>query len=438
MSLLRRFRGSGITGISVAVGLKKKGLNVLLVERDRESRERFRGEYLQPYAVKGLHSLGLGGIFKSTSSVEVKELGFRDLAEPEEDGYSKILSEIVINYPEGSSAQVVPNRELVEELRKLARIELGDRFLEGATLTPLNREESKFLEKPRFTLTRADGTTETIEPHYVVGCDGRQSTVRDWMSGEKAPANGAPMLGAKPEFIVGCELDRATASPERYEVIRTHGRGTLSLFQLKSNRQRVYWNTPADNGGSKTKWEAELKELLSSVQNHIGIHEVKISHVAGAPANTFWMGPPAKGCFFLAGDSLAVTTPLGGQGMTCSRHQVEALLSLLESKQASAKELARIRKQYDALARQWYFHINLLNLGLYYLFFANAPMFKHSSKHILNVWNSNPEMSNRVGRLFGGDDLDTPGVMEILKLWGLTGPLDKRIRQLRMVKGMYS
>jgi 2-polyprenyl-6-methoxyphenol hydroxylase-like FAD-dependent oxidoreductase len=423
--------GAGITGISMAVGLKKKGLNVLLVERDRESRERFRGEYLQPYAVKGLHDLGLGSIFEKTSSVAVSELSFRDLA----IDHAKISSEVVIGYSPGSVAQVIPNRELVEELRKLARSILGDRFLEGANLTPLNLDTPDFYQKPRFSLKRADGSVETIAPTYVIGCDGRQSTVREWMRGPKAAANGAPMFGAKPEFIVGCELKRSAPAPERYEVIRTFGRGTLSLFQLKSDRQRVYWNAPADKGASKAQWHEELMALLGSVREHIELDEIQIENVSGAPANTMWLGPPAKGRFFLAGDALAVTTPLGGQGMTCSRHQVEALFSLLDDTEKNSEQMHFIRERYEYITRSKYQHVNLLNLGLFYLFFAKQPMFKVSSKHILNTWNAHPEMRDRIGRLFGGDDLDTPKTLEILKLWGLAGPFNRRLSQIGLERG---
>jgi len=427
--------GAGITGISVAVGLRNQGANVLLVERDKESRERFRGEYLQPYAVKGLHELGLGSIFATTSSVQVEELNFRDLASSEVDGRPEILSEIVISYPKGSKAQVIPNRELVDELRKLARKKLGDQFQEGATLAPLNADSDDFYEKPRLLLTRADGTTETLSPDYIVGCDGRQSTVREWIKGPKAAPNGPPMLGAKPEFIVGCELKRSTSTPERYEVVRTHGNGTLSLFQLKSDRQRVYWNAPLEKGVSKAKWQSSLEKNLGAIREYIELDTIEIENVAGAPANTLWMGPAARGRFFLAGDALAVTTPLGGQGMTCSRHHVDSILELLDHRARTRGELELMGKRYEQITKKWYFHVNLLNLGLYYLFFANKPAFKISSKHILGVWNAHPEMKDRIGRLFGGDDLDTPGLLEILRLWGLTGPLGEKIRQLKLLKG---
>ena len=54
--------GAGICGTALAIALRDRGLSVLLVERDARVRERFKGEYLQPVAVRRLEKMGIGGI----------------------------------------------------------------------------------------------------------------------------------------------------------------------------------------------------------------------------------------------------------------------------------------------------------------------------------------------------------------------------------------
>jgi hypothetical protein len=81
--------------------------------------------------------------------------------------------------------------------------------------------------------------------------------------------------------------------------------------------------------------------------------------------------------------------------------------------------VGEIREYYKSLAKSTYYHICLLNFGLYYLFFASGRLFKLVSRFILGEWNKQPEICSRVGALFSGMSWDTPGLGELLKLWGL-------------------
>jgi 2-polyprenyl-6-methoxyphenol hydroxylase-like FAD-dependent oxidoreductase len=405
--------GAGIAGVSLAVGLKEAGLNVYLIEKDLQVRERFRGEFLQPYSVRGLTKLGLGEIFENPHCTRVKMLRFRDL-----DARNRVLAETTIKYPAGSEARVIPAKTLAEKLRSHARSKLGKTFFEGATIQPLNQSSKTFFDHPKLQIKNSDHETFEINPRWVVGCDGRQSVVRSWLGGKRAPKNGLPTLAAHPEFIMGCEINYTSPTPEKYEVLRTFKQGTVSYFQLTDKTNRIYWNTPSDRQKSgKPQLQSELSEILEKINPLVGFESTAVEKIAGAPADTVWMGPAAKGCFYLAGDALAITTPLGGQGMTCSIKHVEALIKIIKENKYSKASLRRAYMQF-ALTR--HLHHNVLNLGLYYLFFASNPIFKKTTKHILSVWNTNPEMKDRIGRLFGGDDEDTPKPLEIMNLWGIT------------------
>ncbi len=414
--------GAGISGIALAVGLHQKGIRVLLVERDLTVRDRFKGEFLQPYTVSVLRELGLCDVFENAEAVKIRELRFRDLS---------TQADTLIRYPDSTYAYSIPHRSMLEGLREKARAVLGGRFIEGAVLEPLGLESSGFYKQPRFSI-KGRGI---ITPQWVVGCDGRQSTVRAWMKGPKAPANGAPTLGAKPEFLVGLETEQTLALSSRYEVIRTKNSGTVSVFSLGNNRQRIYWNAPAiKEVSNKTAWENALKNILTEVSPKVTVQSKQLAtlnfeKVVGAPADTAWLGPVSREKILLAGDSLAVTTPLGGQGMTCGMYHVSSLLRLLPTA-CKTKGIqnrvatVRLRTVYEKESKYWFKRVNLLNLGLYYLFFARGQGFKWVTQHVLNIWNQHPEMRDRVGALFGGNDQDIPGIFEVLKLWGMTPAFD--------------
>ena len=417
--------GGGLAGCALALSLHRKGMEVLLVEREAAPRDRFKGEYLQPYAVKSLIKLGLSEIVDNDETVRIRSMRFRDLAA---DGISS-ESETLIHYAQDSYAAVMPNKDLVSKLQSHTKAVLGERFLLGAALSALNADSPDFHMSPEFGAKFSDGEALRIKPRWVVGCDGRQSTsVRRWMGGPSAPVMGRATLGASPEFIVGCELDAGVQRSQCYEVIRTSGQGTLAIFQLKDLKRRCYWSVPFTEGrNSKKDWQSQMGQLLGESRS-LGIpFNGQVDQMAGASADSVWMGPAAKGRFLLAGDALAGTTPFGGQGMTCAVLHVEALASLLdEHSDRSTRSISRLGSSYASTCRKWYRHYGLLNFGLYYLFFARQPIFKATSRHILNRWNKNPEMLDRVGRLFGGDDLDTPGAVEVLRLWGALPALARK------------
>ena len=231
--------GGGIAGCAAAVSLKQKGLSVLVIEKDAEVRERFKGEYLQPFTVKKLRSLGFGELVDGPDTVKIRQLRFRDL-----DDHQNTLSETTIRYPVGSFAAVLPNKNLVAKIRKHTQQLLGENFIAGATAEPVNANAADFFKAPEFKVGKPNGLNLTIKPKWVIGCDGRQSTVRKWMGGKSAPAIGSATLGSSPEFIVGAELKGAHSFEEMYQVIRSHKRGTLAVFKLDENSRRCYWNTP--------------------------------------------------------------------------------------------------------------------------------------------------------------------------------------------------
>jgi 2-polyprenyl-6-methoxyphenol hydroxylase-like FAD-dependent oxidoreductase len=126
---------------------------------------------------------------------------------------------------------------------------------------------------------------------------------------------------------------------------------------------------------------------------------------------------------FLMGDALAVTTPLGGQGMTCGLFHVEHVLNFLKNHRAANLKndwiLEDLKTQHDQKARYIFTHFTVLNTGLYFLFFSRKPFGKKLTQHVLSNWNRDPSHVDRLAALFGGIDLDTPSVLEVMKLWGV-------------------
>ena len=337
--------GGGVAGCPLAVTLARQGLDVILVERAAGPRRVFKGEYLQPAAVSYLNDIGFGETFQSHCSSRITHLRFRDIADNEE-----ILSSITMNYPEGRPARSIEYFEMVTSFTKLAKQALGENFWQGTQITALNLDESDFLRRPSFELTSATRGSQRIEPRWAVGCDGRQSTVRRWMGGGAPEKNGRVVLGINDEFIFGTQVAQPSALPERYEVIRTGHRGTVSLFNLGDAGQRIYLSSREPAKEQFGQMNERFLKILRGIRSATGLTELPEQlSVSGYPANTSWFGPSTKGAFVLVGDALAVTTPYGGQGMTTAMEHVRFLTDRFDWKTES--------KSVQALAKSAYHHL---------------------------------------------------------------------------------
>lgn len=404
--------GAGIAGCPLAVALSKQGLNVVLVERTSGPRRIFKGEYLQPAAVQTLKEFGFGETFNAHSSSEIHQLRFRDI-----DEKARVTSSIVMSYPEDRPARSIEYFEMLVSFLKIAHETLGDRFFQGAELTPINLGESDFIQKPRFACKHPTQGTVHIEPRWVIGCDGRQSTVRRWMGGGLPKKNGRVVLGIKDEFIFGTQSNQVSIRPQQYEVLRTQNQGTVSYFSLGGVGQRIYLSSPEPKKDQLTQMSSTFRSILKSVEpaTHLTEFPEKLM-VSGCPANTSWFGPSTRGAFVLAGDALAVTTPYGGQGMTVAMEHVRHLVSRFDFKTQSRSMQNLNRSTYNSFALDTFERVNFLNFGLYYTFFSRPRIFKRSTQHILNTWEKHPEIKSRVARLFGGLDTDHATLTEILAL----------------------
>jgi 2-polyprenyl-6-methoxyphenol hydroxylase-like FAD-dependent oxidoreductase len=415
--------GGGLAGISLGILLKRNNVNVLVVERSKTPLATFKGEYLQPQTVNFLNKYGMGDIFENTTAGVIRELRFRDIQDKEVP--YKVESELLIRYPFGEVARSLPYVQLQDQLRKLAHRELGDSFIEGGMVTPLDTTTDgtltpNGLNKPRMELKFNDQVV-TITPEWVVGCDGKGSQVRRWMQGARPKPSKSVTVGSDSEYIVGCEIHSKASIPNRYEVIRTPNEGTFSFFGLGNEKQRLYWNTNQANVDGKL-WKESIRKSLTNIEHISHVKQDSVGQPVGAEANSAWFGQAYKGRFILVGDANSSTTPFGGQGMNAVVKHVEFLAEILSEK-TEERAMKRNLESYQAMVFKYYCHLGLLNFGLYHLFFNRAAVVKPLAAHVINKWERKPHLKDRVARLFGGLDQDTPGPLELYELWGGLGIL---------------
>lgn len=155
--------GAGPAGAALAHALARSGLEVALVERQRDFEREFRGEALMPSGVDAIRQLGLGAPFdalphRTPEAVDLYRGGVRVArgAFPRES--------------EGAP-RLVPQPPLLEMLVRECERFPGFRFVRGEAVRELASEGGRCRG-----LVLASG--ERIAADVVVGADGRTSVVR--------------------------------------------------------------------------------------------------------------------------------------------------------------------------------------------------------------------------------------------------------------------
>ena len=160
--------GAGPAGASLAYLLARNGIDVVLVERQRDFAREFRGEILMASGVRALHDMGLETALSELPAVSPKRIEIflnrrrvLDLV-PQPEWFQGAVPVAV--------SQPALLERLVVECDRFANF----RFVRGATVRDLVRADGRVAG---VRLSTPEGEAE-YRADFVVGADGRASIVR--------------------------------------------------------------------------------------------------------------------------------------------------------------------------------------------------------------------------------------------------------------------
>ncbi|MGW1783812.1 FAD-dependent monooxygenase [Streptomyces sp. NPDC002143] len=288
--------GAGPTGLALAAQLRTYGTAFRIVDRSLDRAQESRALVIQPRTLEALAPFGVTDelVGRGNPALQLRmhlpqrvvriplfDIGLADTAYP----FLLFLS------------QAETESVLSEHLR--------DRGVDVERGTELIRLERT---GPSVTcrLRRGDGTEETVEATYVVGCDGAHSTVR-------AQAGIGFEGSAYPQTFLLADLEVDGLDPGAVHTYLT-GAGMLFFFPLGSP---AGWRMLAMRPPGGTDAEVNLR-LLQEITDRYSSDRLALRdpvwmtdfrlHKRGAAR--YRSGP-----FFLAGDAAHIHSPAGGQGM---------------------------------------------------------------------------------------------------------------------------
>ena len=159
---------------------------------------------------------------------------------------------------------------------------------------------------PAVTLQNAAGTSQTVRPAYVAGCDGARSEVRHALNIEFPGGTYEQVFFVADAVVEGLGTDSGQLVQISVGTRTFHG-----FFPMPGGRTRIIGLLPAGLAPEDATFE-RLRPALEAAE-HVQVRAVqwfstyKIHHRVAA---AFRQGP-----VFLVGDAGHVHSPVGGQGM---------------------------------------------------------------------------------------------------------------------------
>jgi 2-polyprenyl-6-methoxyphenol hydroxylase-like FAD-dependent oxidoreductase len=293
--------GGGLVGAALGRALAQAGKRVLIVEGEREFRDRVRGEQMATWGVADAKALGILDILRASCAHEPAwwdafigpmQIQHRELAAttPQQ------LNNLTFYHPK------------MQETLLAAASAAGAEVMRGARVNAVLSGETP-------TVTIVNGSEERLTARLVAGCDGRNSSVRGW--GGFVPEQDPDRCQ-----IAGLLLEDVPADDNVMTFATDPGAGTGAiLFPQGHGRVRSYMASRVTDG-HRLSGEKEIPRYMELLRNKLPNGEAMLKGARPAgPLATFngadnFVRSPYRNGIALVGDAAAMSDPTWGQGLS--------------------------------------------------------------------------------------------------------------------------
>ena len=288
--------GGGIAASSLAIAIAEQGAKVLVLEREKQFKDRVRGEAVVPWGVAEANELGICRLLKGTCAHDVHYVeagsGLRDLR-------ATTLQQLpLLCFP----------HQLMQETLLAAAENAGAEVRRGVSV-----EHIECGAPP--TVAVYGHSHERISARLVVAADGRGSAARKWA--------GFPVREQINDYyMAGVMLTNVPASTEIFYAVFNPELGTWTgLIPLAGERFRAYFVYPKTMG-YRLQGESMLNVFLrESVKGYAPLADYyanakSIGPLASFDASDYWVEHPYREGVALVGDAAATSDPTYGQGLS--------------------------------------------------------------------------------------------------------------------------
>jgi 2-polyprenyl-6-methoxyphenol hydroxylase-like FAD-dependent oxidoreductase len=303
--------GGGLGGAALAKAMAEHGARVLVLEREKQFKDRVRGEGLVSWGVAETQALGFYDLLRTTCAHECPRFGLSigpEFGEPRD-----LLT---------TTPQQLPfftfYHPSMQEVLLHAAADAGAEVRRGASVRDVRPGSIPTV------MVEQEGRVEEIPARLIVGADGRGSMVRKWA--------GFP-VHHDPEHLVlsGVLLEEMYMPREDtlYYIISPNLGQGVPLNPQGGGRVRAYL-TQTKAASTRLQGAADLPRFIEESIRSGAPTEWYAGAKAVGPLATFdgadvWVEHPYKEGVALIGDAAATSDPSWGQGLSLTVRDVRVL-----------------------------------------------------------------------------------------------------------------
>ena len=327
--------GGGLGSSSLAKAMAEKGKRVLILEREKQFRDRVRGEFMTPWGVAEAQELGIYELIRDSCGIDspLTDLGFGPRHLPTTTPQQ--LPGLGFSHPEMQEVVLTAAQVAGAEIKRPA--------------TVVNIESG-----PTPTLTFQEGdTTSTVTTRLIVAADGRTSAARQWAGFEVHEQ-------LHPFFFAGVLLNGVTIPEgQTFLLFLPPLASCTAVAPIGRGRCRTYVAYP-ENAEFRLQGpdqvprfiaEARKAELISEHFNDVQA----IGPLASFRCGDSWVEHPYRDGVVLLGDAASTSDPAFGQGLSTTVRDVRVLRDCLladDDWNAAADAYAAEHDRYSAVIRK--------------------------------------------------------------------------------------
>jgi 2-polyprenyl-6-methoxyphenol hydroxylase-like FAD-dependent oxidoreductase len=290
--------GAGPVGLTMAAELARYGVPVRVIDKAGARTDKSKALVLWSRTLELIDRMGCSASFveagmKATASNIIA--GGRQIAHIR-------LDPVETPHP---YALMLPQSE-TERLMEQHLNALGAQVEREVELTRFAAENDRVVA----VLRHPYGHEETVEPAWLIGCDGAHSAVRHGLGmqfeGETLPSNWV---------LADVHLAGVRTPPDEMDMY-WHSDGVLALFPITRDRYRIIADVgDAQAGAHQSDPTLEEVQALLDRRGPGGIEASSPIWLAGFVINERKVADYRAGRVFLVGDAAHIHSPAGGQGM---------------------------------------------------------------------------------------------------------------------------